>query len=197
MIRTLSIALSLAVAPVQAAATARSDVVIETQTEVDGTVTLVHEIVVPAPVGSVWNAVSTAQGWKSWAVPVAWIDPEDADVIETSYDPAAARGSPQTIRQRFLARIPGRMLAFKTIKAPAGFTDFDQFAHMLSVFELEQVAEGATRVRLTGVGYPDTEAGRRLLDFFRGGNRVSLEMLRDRFANGPIDWTEKLKKPLK
>ena len=110
MIRTLSIALSLAVAPVQAAATARSDVVIETQTEADGTVTLVHEIVVPAPVESVWNAVSTAQGWKSWAVPVAWIDPEDADVIETSYDPAAARGSPQTIRQRFLARIPGRML---------------------------------------------------------------------------------------
>ena len=197
MMRALGIALSLAAAPVQAAATEEPGVVVETRTETDGTFTLVHELMVSAPVDSVWNAVSTADGWKTWAVPVAWIDPEDADVIETSYDPAAAPGSPQTIRQRFLARIPGRMLAFKTIKAPAGFADFDQFSHMQSVLELERVEEDATRVRLTGVGYPDTEAGRRLLQFFRDGNRVSLEMLRDRFANGPIDWAEKLKKPLK
>ena len=46
-----------------------------------------------------------------------------------------------------------------------------------------------SRVRLTTTGYADTEAGRQLVKFFRGGNRVSLEQLRVRFAKGPIDWT--------
>ena len=199
MIHALVIALAIAVAPLQAAAAELDvvDVAVETRIEKDGTTTLIHELVVPAPPEAVWQAISTAQGWKSWAVPVAWTDPQDPSVIESSYDPAATPGGPQTIRQRLLAWIPGRMLAFKTIKAPAGFTDFDQFAHMMSVFDLEPVGEGTTRVRLTGVGYPDSEAGRRLLAFFRGGNGVSLRMLRDRFDTGPIDWTEKLKKPLK
>jgi hypothetical protein len=41
---------------------------------------------------------------------------------------------------------------------------------------------------VTGAGYADNEAGRLLLGFFRDGNRVSLEGLRDRFVNGPRDW---------
>jgi hypothetical protein len=49
------------------------------------------------------------------------------------------------------------------------------------------VAAGQTRVRLTGTGYADTDAGRQLLGFFREGNRVSLERLRDRFANAPAN----------
>ena len=46
-------------------------------------------------------------------------------------------------------------------------------------------------------GYSADASGQAVLAFFKGGNRVSLEMLRDRFASGPIDWTEKLKQPLK
>ena len=56
-------------------------------------------------------------------------------------------------------------------------------------FHLEPAGEGRTRVRLTGAGYADSEAGRALLGFFRDGNRVSLERLRRRFASGPIDWS--------
>ena len=163
----------------------------------DGTTSLIHEMTIAASPQAVWEAIATAEGWKSWAVPVAWVDPDEPDVIETSYNPAATPGAPDTIRQRFLARIPGRMLAFRTIKAPAGFTDFDQFRHMLSVFELEPRPDGGTRVRLTGVGYPDSEAGKRLLAFFREGNKASLEMLRGRFEKGPVNWAERLGKPLR
>ena len=46
-------------------------------------------------------------------------------------------------------------------------------------------------MRLTGAGYPDTEAGRQLLGFFREGNRTSLEQLRQRFVTGPIDWSRR------
>ena len=152
----------------------------------DGTTILVHETVIEAPVSEVWNAISTPQGWTSWAVPVAWST--EPGTMETSYDPAASPGDPSTIKHRILASVPGRMIAFRTIKAPEGFPHFDTFSRTTGLFELEPDGESRTRVRVVGSGYPDDEAGRQLLGFFREGNRISLERLRRRFAEGPIDW---------
>ncbi len=152
----------------------------------DGTHMLVHETIVDAPAAEVWSAITTVEGWRSWAVPVAWTP--EADVIETSYSPQARLGDSSTIRQRLIVGVPGRILMFRTIKAPAGFPHFDTFQRVTSVFELEPEGERRTRVRLTGSGYADTPAGRQLLGFFREGNRVSLERLRQRFASGPLDW---------
>ena len=156
----------------------------------DGTHSLVHEIVVPAPVEEVWAAIATAEGWKTWAVPLARTP--EPDIIETSYSPDAEPGGPATIRQRILAAVPGRLIAFRTVKAPARFPDFDAFSRTTGLFELEPLGPGRTRVRLTGAGYPDSEAGRRLLGFFRDGNRISLERLRQRFVEGPVDWAKLL-----
>jgi hypothetical protein len=136
--------------------------------------------VVDAPPGRVWPVVSTAEGWKSWAVPVAW-DPSP-DVIETSYSTAAAPGDPSTIRQQILLRLPGRMMVFRTIKAPAGFPDFETYSKVLNALELEPVGETRTRIRLTATNYPDSEAGRRLLAFFERGNAQTMESLKARFA---------------
>lgn len=154
---------------------------------IDGSHSLAHEAIVDAPVAEVWNAISTVDGWKSWAVPVAWAP--EPNLIETSYDPAARPGDKSTIRQRLIAQVPGRMLVFSTVKAPEGFPDFDTYARVTSLFELEPVDASRTHVRLTGTGYADTEAGRRLLGFFEQGNKVSMEQLRARFATGPIDWS--------
>jgi uncharacterized protein YndB with AHSA1/START domain len=155
----------------------------------DGTHMLVHETLVEAPLADVWSAISTAEGWRTWAVPVAWVPAAEPDIIETSYSAAAVPGGPDTIRQRILANIPGRMIAFRTIKAPEGFPNFESFRRTTGLFELEADGDARTRVRLTGAGYPDDEAGRQLLGFFREGNRVSLERLRQRFVTGPIDWS--------
>lgn len=154
----------------------------------DGSHNLVHDVTIDAPAPDIWNAVATAEGWRSWAVPVAWGD--DPDIIETSYAPGARRGDPSTIRQLILARIPGRMIAFRTVKAPQGFPDFDSFSRTTGVIELEPLGAARTRVRITGAGYPDTETGRKLLGFFREGNRISLERLRQRFVEGPVDWSK-------
>lgn len=162
--------------------------------EADGTHTLAHEVVVGAPIGDVWAAISTPQGWTTWAVPLAWSDPADRDLLETSYDPAAQPGQPQTIRQLFILRIPGRLLAWRTIKAPAGFPDFDSFSRVTSIFELIPESGSRTRVRLTMTGYADDEAGRRLIGFFDRGNALSLERLRRRFSDGPIDWQRELRR---
>ena len=147
-------------------------------TEADGSLTLAHEVEVAAPVGTVWTAISTREGWMRWGVPAAWVDPKNPDILETSYDPKAAYGARQNIRQRFLVRIPNRLLAFQTIKAPAGFADAERFTGIRTVFELTPLGETRTRVRLTGVGYLGDEAGRRLLAFFDQGNAATLERLR-------------------
>lgn len=164
--------IGLAAAPAAPAAT--------TARAPDGTHMLSNEVVVDAPPAAVWAAVSTVEGWKSWAVPVAWSSAPD--MIETSYAPAARPGDPSTIRQQILLRLPERLLVFRTVKAPDGFPDFDTYAKVVSAFELEPAGEGRTRVRLTGTGYADSEAGRRLLGFFERGNAQSLDALKARFA---------------
>ena len=143
-----------------------------------------------------WAAITTVDGWTSWAVPVAWI---------AAGPPARHRDQLQSRRRarrrdQYRERIhrsgARRKLAFHTIKAPAGFPHFDALRRVTQTFELTPEGSG-TRVALTGTGYGADASGQAVLAFFKGGNRVSLEMLRDRFASGPIDWTEKLKKPLK
>jgi uncharacterized protein YndB with AHSA1/START domain len=181
----------LGIASLALAAAAPVDM--KTKQEADGTHTLVHEMVVDAPPAEVWTAISTAKGWTSWAVPVAWAP--EPDVIETSYTPNAAPGDKSTIRQRLLARIPSRLLVFRTEKAPQGFPNFDTYSKVTSVFELEPAGEGKTRVRLTGAGYADSDAGRELLGFFKRGNAASLEWLGTRFSEGPIDWKKRLSAP--
>lgn len=164
--------LGLAAAP-QAAAAAK-------ERAPDGTWLLVNEAVVDAAPEAVWAAISTAEGWKRWAVPVAWAPA--ADMIETSYTPTARPGDASTIRQQVLIRVPRRLMVFRTVKAPERFPDFDTYAKVVSAFELEPAGEGRTRVRLTGTGYSDSEAGRRLIGFFEKGNQVSLDALKAHFA---------------
>ena len=165
---------------------------ISRRTETDGSRTLAHEIVVDASAADVWTAIATPEGWRSWAVPVAWTPPDDPDVIETSYDPAARPGAPGTIQQRVLLRVPNRILAFRTIKAPAGFPHWEAYRQVASVFELEPLGPARTRVRLTGAGYPAGAAGDAVLTFFERGNAASLEWLRLRFVDGPADWEKRL-----
>lgn len=145
----------------------------------DGTHLLVHEVILDAPAADAWSAISTAEGWKRWAAPVAWASAPD--IIETSYSADAAPGDLSTIWQQVLFRAPGRLMLFRTIKAPARFPDFETYAKVTSLFEVEPLGPARSRVRLSGYGYADTEAGRRLLGFFERGNAASLESLRKSF----------------
>jgi uncharacterized protein YndB with AHSA1/START domain len=167
---------------------AAQEVLVGEGREADGTLTLSHEVVIDAPRAEIWAAISTPEGWRTWAVPVSWVVADEPDSIEGSYNPAARPGGSDLIRQQFVARLPGRLLVFRTTRAPAGFPHFETYARVTNFFELESIGDRRTRVRLTGAGYADNEAGRQLLGFFREGNRISLERLHRRFASGPLDW---------
>lgn len=161
--------------------------VIERQ-EANGTYTLVHEVEVAAAPDAVWQAIATAEGWRTWAAPVVRMIDGEPDMIEASYDANAAPGDPSMIRQQFGDRVPGRRLSFRTVQAPQGFPHFETYREVVTTFELMPLAAGRTQVRLTATGYADNDAGRQLRAFFREGNRISLERLRQSFADGPIDW---------
>jgi uncharacterized protein YndB with AHSA1/START domain len=174
--RLIALALALA-AP--AAAQAQQIV-----TEADGSRTLTVETLVPAPPAAVWTAVSTAEGWKSWAVPAAWLQ---GDVLETAYDPQAGPGAPNNILQRFIAMLPGRLLVFRTVKTPPGFPHAEAYMGVTTFLELIPEAQG-TRVRLTGANYPAGAAGDELLGFFKTGNQQTIDHLAARFALAPLDF---------
>ena len=158
----------------------------ERRLEADGSTTLVHWLLVPAPRDEVWRAISTAEGWMEWAVPIAWSDPA-ARTLETSYNPADHPGDPGTIIQRIVMVVPGYLFGFRTIKAPASFPAAETYYRVSSVFELDD-APGGTEVRLTAVDFANSADGQQLADFFAHGNAVSLEHLRQRFISGPRDW---------
>lgn len=170
-----------------AEAAAPSSVEVATQTEADGTLTLTHHVLVAAPVADVWTAVATPEGWATWAVPLArWAEGE-SDILETSYNPAELAGGPGAIWQQFVARIPGRLLVFRTIKTPDDFPYGDEYKKVTGIFELAAEGDG-TRVRLTSTGFPDNEGGRALAGFFAKGNGATLESLQQRFVDGPKVW---------
>lgn len=153
----------------------------------DGTRTLVNEIRIEASPAEVWAAVSTPEGWRTWAVPFA---AASGEFWETSYDARAALGTSGNIRQRTIASLPGRMHVFRTVQAPPGFPHADAYYGVTNFIELIPDGSG-TRVRLTAAGYPAGPAGDELIGFFRTGNQATLEQLRDRFVNGPIDWSKR------
>ena len=184
---------SLAAALVAAApAPPASPVGVTTEATASGMRSLIHEVVVEAPPAAVWEAIATPEGWRSWAVPVAWTPPGAPDEIETSYDPAARAGDAGTIRQRILAAAPNHVLAFRTVKAPVGFPHWEAYRGVTSLFVLDPVGSRQTRVRLIGAGYPASPAGDAALAFFERGNAASLEWLRLRFVEGPADWSKRL-----
>lgn len=163
--------------------------------EADDSLTMVHSVEIGASPARAWAAISTADGWKQWAVPVAFADFRIGGDIETSYDPSAVRGSPANIRNRILAFVPGRMLAIQAVQAPPGFPHPEALARLWTVIEIEPLDGDRSRVILTSPGYDRSPAHTRLLGFFRYGNRESLKNLKESLEKGPIDWSTRLRQP--
>jgi uncharacterized protein YndB with AHSA1/START domain len=157
----------------------------------DGTRATVAEEVVEASQAQVWNAITTAEGWKTWAVPFAHLDSlHIGAVIETSYAPNAKAGDAHNIRNRVLAYLPERMLSIQAFDAPPGFKHPELLKDTFTVIELEVVDATHTRVRITGCGYRSGQAFQEMQRFFLDGNAWTLGQLAKRFREGPVDWSK-------
>jgi uncharacterized protein YndB with AHSA1/START domain len=160
--------------------------------DADGTRTLVQSIVVEAELPEVWRALTTSEGWRGWAAPNAWVDFRLDGIIETSYRRSAQAGDPANIRNRVIAYLPMRMFAIRNVQAPpnAAF-DVPAFQSLHTVVMLDATGPRSTRVTFAQPGYRSGEAFDGVFRHFAAGNRWTLEQLRKRFVDGPVDWDKR------
>jgi uncharacterized protein YndB with AHSA1/START domain len=146
--------------------------------EADGSGVIRVTTTVRAPAERVWAAMTSAEGWRRWAVKQAWVDFRIGGMIETSYDEAAAQGRPGNIKNRIEAFIPGRMLTIRNVQAPPGFANAEEFGQTVTVIELTPNPDGSTLVSVTGVGFRPGAAFDDLFGKFRMGNSWTLQSLK-------------------
>jgi len=155
----------------------------------DKTRVLQHSIVVPATRQQLWEAFTTTEGVKTWAVPVASIDFRVGGIWETSYSRTGSIGAPGNIKNKFLSYVPLRMIAMQAINAPPTFQHPEVLAEIFSVVEFEELGPQSVRVTSSMVGFKNTEAHDVVYRFFDSGNAATLRSLYQRFVSGPVDWT--------
>lgn len=144
---------------------------------------------IPAPPHAVFEAFATSDGFKSWAVAVARVDLRTGGEIESSYDPKAAIGDPNNIKNQIVTFIPDRLLVIRNIQAPKGFAGEGEFQKTVTVLEFDPIA-GGTRVRLTNTGYGANPEAQTVYGHFEWGNAYTLAELKKRFEKGAIDRTQ-------
>lgn len=181
-----------------AGAWAASTVVDASRAENDGTRTLHLSVEVAAAAGEVWKAMTTSEGWRSWAAPVAQVDFRLGGIIETSYDLAGAPGAPGNIRNQIVAFLPQRMVAIRNVQAPpkARF-DVPTFQSLHTIVLIEPVNDTRTRVAFVQPGYMSGEPWDTVYKHFAWGNAFTLDLLKTRFEQGPVDWKKQFEQPAK
>lgn len=155
--------------------------------EADGSHVLRLSLVLPASRAAVWQRLSTAEGYKTWATPVAKIDFGVGGMIEASYDSHAKIGDADNIRNRIIAYAPDHLMVLKNENAPHDLPSREEFKQVVTILELED-APGGTRITLTGVGYKPTPAFDTLYQHFGWGNAYTLMKLKESIVKGPLDW---------
>lgn len=158
----------------------------------DGGRVLRQSIEVPASLPEVWRALTTTEGIRSWAVPVAEVDFRLGGIWESSYRLDARIGDPDNIRNRFISYLPMKMISIQAVQAPPGFPHPELLSELFSVIELEELAPDRVRVTISGVGYRQGGGYDEIYRHFDAGNAWSLEQLRKRFVEGPVDWEKVL-----
>lgn len=144
---------------------------------------------VDAPVAKVWWALTTSEGFRTWAAPVAHIALANDGMIEASYRMTARIGDPDNIKNRIVAYVPEHILVLRNEHAPksAPFSAA-AFSQIRTIIELQDIGGGRTRVIESGVGYGEGKDFDSVYSHFRSGNAEEFDLLERSLTMGPIDW---------
>lgn len=158
--------------------------------DASGARTLCVEAEVPAPAAEVWALWSESGRLATWMAPIAVIDLRPGGIMEAAYDPNGRIGDPGNILNRVVAVTPMQSLAIQVERAPPGFPHPEEVRELVTLIELQPVSAETTRVRVSMSGYREGAAFDELRTFFARGNAWTLEKLRERVVNGPVNWAE-------
>jgi uncharacterized protein YndB with AHSA1/START domain len=151
------------------------------------------ELTVEASPAKVWWALTTSEGFESWAAPVAHVTLGNDGMIEASYLMTARIGDPDNIRNRIVAYVPEHLLVLRNEHAPKNIPfSADAFSHICTVIELQDLGGGQTRVIESGVGYGEGKDFDSVYAHFRAGNAQEFDLLAKSLTSGPIDWKSEM-----
>lgn len=188
LLRIFYLSCLLGTASAGAATTEFSNVRDDSYTEPNGSRVLKLSIAIDAPVAKIWKLLVSSEGWRSWAVPVAWVDFGIGGMIETSYTTTAIRGQPGNIKNSIVAYVPEQLLVLRNVQAPPNFEHAADFGKTVTAINLRPISKDRAQVELDGVGFLATPAFDILLKRFKFGDSWTLEHLKRAAEHGPIDW---------
>jgi uncharacterized protein YndB with AHSA1/START domain len=147
------------------------------------------QIDIDVPVARVWWALTTSEGFQTWAAPVAEVTLGNDGTIEASYRMTAKIGDPDNIRNRIVAYLPEHLLILKNEHAPknAPFS-VEAFGKVRTIIELQDLGGGRTHVVEISVGYGEGKDFDSVYTHFRSGNAEEFDLLEKSLTKGPIDW---------
>lgn len=152
---------------------------------------VVLEATVAAPRADVWRAWTTSAGWKQFFGAEARIGARPGEPFEILFDPSAPPGERGAEGCTVLSSVPGEMFSF-TWNAPPKFARA-RAERTWVVVELEPLSAGATRVRLSHLGFAEQAAAhagaeqewREVRAYFSQAWPRVLGALRAHFSPGP------------
>lgn len=182
MLKSLMLAAALTLAACASAPPPATGITDTSFTAPDGTRSIQLSGRIAAPPADVYAAIATAEGWKRWAVPVAFGDIATNGILETSYNTDAKPGDAGNIKQQFTELTPSKRVVFRTIQTPTGFPHGELYMQTIATMELSPEASG-TRLRFTHSGFGAGANWNELYGFFVQGDKQTLEELQKLFAN--------------
>jgi len=147
---------------------------------------VVSEIVVDAPIARVWAAYTDPASMRAWQVArMSDVEMRIGARWRSSYSETATldEDDPTVIENEILAFDPGRMLAVRTVKAPADFPFPNAILDVWTVLYLEAVGPSRTRVVTRMFGFTADAESRGMRAFFERGNAYELGKLAEYMAS--------------
>jgi uncharacterized protein YndB with AHSA1/START domain len=143
-----------------------------------GELMLVQSTLLEAPLEKAWAAYTEPEAWKQWVTPVVEMDFRINGSIRSHYDLGASIGSPGTVVIHVLNYIPMEQITMQAELAE-NFPEFmrGEEKNLYSIVRFEPRGKSQTLVTLYGIGYPNEDRWRDLMQFFVQGNEQTLRKL--------------------
>jgi uncharacterized protein YndB with AHSA1/START domain len=153
---------------------------------------ITRQVVVKAPVDAVWNAWTTTDGIKSFFAPDARVEARPDGPFEIYMNPYAPAGMKGADDMRFLAVQERKMISY-TWNAPPSLPEARK-QRTVVIVRFAPAGENETQVSLTHLGWGEGGEWDKAYQYFERAWPNVLANLQKRFVDGPIDFTEWLKR---
>jgi len=147
-------------------------------------------VTVSAPVDDVWAAWTTAEGARTFFGPDARIELKPGGAYEIYFNPEEAEGLQGSEGCKVLAFRKPQFLVFSW-NAPPEIPTIRESKMKTRVEVRLESAGDRTDVSLTHSGWGTGADWDETFDYFERAWDVVLSHLKDRFDNGPLDWTSR------